>query len=995
MHIQFMCLSRSMHSTRNTLIILLTIIGTASFFRGGGACVPSERAALLAFKKGITSDPAKFLSSWSGWDCCRWRGVVCSNRTGHVLKLHLGNPDPDIDFDTGYSTSYENALSGEISPSLLSLGYLEYLDLSMNYWGGETSPMPLFLGSMKNLRYLNLSGIHFSGSVPPQYGNLSKLQYLDLGNTVESADLTLFRNLPMLQYLGMSQIHLSSIADWPQKLNMIPSTDQSLPHLNLTKLEKLDLSGNDFNHSIASCWFWKATTLKYLKLSSTSLFGQLNDAPENMTSLQVLDLSCFPFTQVVDLEHDGHYYQPDSRENNLYTLQMVGNFKNLCSLQILDLSDSYKSGDLTMLLESLPQCAWGKLRGLHLSCNNFTGTLPNLIEHFTSLRTLELNDNKLSGRIPPGIGKCTRLSTLHIYNNHLNGSVPTEIGVLAYLTSLDVSNNQLSGVITEEHFKGLTGLRTLDLSYNNNLRVIVEGGWLPPFRLEYGVFASCQIGPLFPAWLRQQLSISHLDFSSTGMKDKIPEWFWSTVSQATYLDISDNELTGSLPAHLDDMAFTRLNLSSNHLTGPVPPFPRNIKTLDISSNSFSGILPLSEAPELSILLMFSNQISGRIPESMCNMTLIDLDLSSNILEGEIPQCFANLELGFLLLSNNSLTGMFPTVLGNNTRLKMLDLSWNQFFGQLPTWIGERKCLSFLRLGHNMFSGNIPLEIGYLTSLQFLDLSSNNLSGVIPQHLANLSGMTTLTADQRGIFGYHTTNRWGNKVLDVIDEDQFDELLLIIIKGQQLKYGKGLDYFVSIDLSDNSLSGEIPIDITSLDALINLNLSSNHLRGKIPNKIGAMKSLESLDLSKNKLSGEIPSSLSNLTSLSYMNLSYNNLTGRIPSGRQLDTLNADNPSLMYIGNNGLCGPPLQKKCSGNGSFIHGNGTSYYRNELEPLSFYLGLVVGVVVGLWMVFCALLFKKTWRIAYFRLFDKFYDTVYLSIVLKWASLTRNASVE
>lgn len=158
-------------------------------------------------------------------------------------------------------------------------------------------------------------------------------------------------------------------------------------------------------------------------------------------------------------------------------------------------------------------------------------------------------------------------------------------------------------------------------------------------------------------------------------------------------------------------------------------------------------------------------------------------------------------------------------------------------------------------------------------------------------------MTTLTDHVQGIYVLNT--RLENQVLDITKEDQFNELLLISTKGQQLKYGKALEYFVSIDLSDNSLSGEIPRDIASLDALINLNLSANHLSGKIPNKIGAMKSLESLDLSENKLSGKIPSSLSNLTSLSYMNFSYNELSGMIPSGRQLDTLNADNPSVLHL------------------------------------------------------------------------------------------------
>ncbi|KAL6885642.1 hypothetical protein ACP4OV_010421 [Aristida adscensionis] len=163
---------------------------------------------------------------------------------------------------------------------------------------------------------------------------------------------------------------------------------------------------------------------------------------------------------------------------------------------------------------------------------------------------------------------------------------------------------------------------------------------------------------------------------------------------------------------------------------------------------------------------------------------------------------------------------------------------------------------------------------------------------------------------------------------------------------------------------------------------------------MPEKLGALQSLESLDLSKNKLSGGIASSLSNLTALSYLNLSYKNLSGRIPSGHQLDTLNTDNPSIMYIGNSGLCGPLLQKNCSGNGSFIHGSHISY-REELDLLTFSFGLVLGLVVGLWTVFCALLFKKTWQIAYFRLFDKLYDRIYVFVVVKLASLTRNAAEE
>lgn len=198
--------------------------------------------------------------------------------------------------------------------------------------------------------------------------------------------------------------------------------------------------------------------------------------------------------------------------------------------------------------------------------------------------------------------------------------------------------------------------------------------------------------------------------------------------------------------------------------------------------------------------------------------------------------------------------------------------------------------------------------------------------------------------------------------------------------------------VSIDLSLNHLTGEIPDEITSLNGLLSLNLWWNHLSQKIPVKIGDMKSLESLDLSRNNISGEISTSLSDLTYLSSLDLSYNNLAGRIPIGRQLDTLYAEDPS-MYDGNSRLCGPPLQRNCSGNSPPEHVN-QQRSENSYDPvIFFYIGLTSGFVVGLWLVFCAFLFKRAWRYAYFRLFDELCDKVYVFVVVTWGRINTKAT--
>ncbi|XP_052137388.1 receptor-like protein EIX2 [Oryza glaberrima] len=214
---------------------------------------------------------------------------------------------------------------------------------------------------------------------------------------------------------------------------------------------------------------------------------------------------------------------------------------------------------------------------------------------------------------------------------------------------------------------------------------------------------------------------------------------------------------------------------------------------------------------------------------------------------------------------------------------------------------------------------------------------------------------------------------------------------VATKGQERQYNERNVEVVNIDLSSNFLTGRIPEDIVSLRGLVNLNLSRNHLSGKIPYGIGAMRSLASLDLSDNKLYGDIPPSLSTLTFLSYLNLSYNNLTGSIPSGSQLETIYNQHPDI-YNGNSGLCGPPLQKNCSSNNVPKQGHmertGQGFH---IEP--FFFGLVMGLIVGLWLVFCTLLFKKSWRVAYFRFFDKMYDKAYVLVVVGWARLTRKTA--
>ncbi|KAL6843000.1 hypothetical protein ACP4OV_027313 [Aristida adscensionis] len=364
------------------LILILTAIASLVQSHGlqhhplgrhaGGACIPQERDALLAFKRGITSEPTGLLSSWredGDHDCCRWRGFWCSNMTGHVLKLRL------------------------ISRSLHLLDRLVCLDLSLNNLQGSTCRIPTILGSLKHLKYLNLSGIPFSGSVTPHLGNITNLRYFDLSfmGPTHSTDMSPLRHLHFLQYLDLYVVNLSTVDDWAHVVNMIPSlsyidlsdcsltsANQSLLHLNLTNLEELNLSFNYLDHPIASSLFWNVTHLKHLILASSGLYGPIPSAIQDMISLQMLEIS-----NTSDVSSD-------NRPKFIFTV----NLRNLSNLECLYIKGNFFDGDITELIgchNVRPTCRenW--------TCHTIMSVLPNWTGNLISLSYISLSNNNING----------------------------------------------------------------------------------------------------------------------------------------------------------------------------------------------------------------------------------------------------------------------------------------------------------------------------------------------------------------------------------------------------------------------------------------------------------------------------------------------------------------------------------------------------------------------------------------------------------------------
>ena len=234
---------------------------------------------------------------------------------------------------------------------------LEVIDAGYSQIKGH---IPMGIGSLKNLNWIELRGNILSGNIPSTIGGLESLQRLHLeDNKIEG-----FIPEQLCQLKNLGELFLSN--------NKISG---SIPNCigNLNLLQRLNLSHNGLTSSIPLN-VWSLEDLLFLDLSSNSLGGSLSS---NMTKLAVIEH--------VDLSRN-------KITGNVPSI--IGTFE---SLGYLNLSMNSFQGDI-------PQ-SFGQLKGLDkldLSKNNLSGAIPKSLEALTYLKYLNLSFNKLSGEIPSG-----------------------------------------------------------------------------------------------------------------------------------------------------------------------------------------------------------------------------------------------------------------------------------------------------------------------------------------------------------------------------------------------------------------------------------------------------------------------------------------------------------------------------------------------------------------------------------------------------------------
>ncbi|CAI7840655.1 unnamed protein product, partial [Closterium sp. NIES-53] len=163
----------------------------------------------------------------------------------------------------------------------------------------------------------------------------------------------------------------------------------------------------------------------------------------------------------------------------------------------------------------------------------------------------------------------------------------------------------------------------------------------------------------------------------------------------------------------------------------------------------------------------------------------------------------------------------------------LDLSAASLLGDLAFQdppLGALTSLQRLQLADNLFSGSIPDSLSSIRSLQVLELANNDLDGIIPPTLfSNLPSLAT------------------------------------------------------VDLSDNTLSGPLPQDVSAMQSLLSLDVSGNRLEGPLPDNLSQLRQVSQLVLDGNKgLSGSLsPAVLGSLPSLQVISARGCSFSGFLP------------------------------------------------------------------------------------------------------------------
>ncbi|WP_297092238.1 C39 family peptidase [uncultured Draconibacterium sp.] len=612
------------------------------------------------------------------------------------------------------------------------------------------------------------------GELPESIGNLSALQYLDLGGNQISG--TLPASMGNLSSLEVFHIW------WNQLSGNIPEELGNIPFLTV-----LNLSGNMFDGEIPQ-WIGQSQSLGELMLEYNNFSGAI---PESLCSTPVHAVSfqgnlfdstscpaigCLIENGVTFIDDEAQMQQDGYR----LTVDCGYNLNPVSSQDSLALVALYHATDGDNWYYNInwlngPVYTWGgvvvengRVVTLDLGGNNLNGPIPPEFYNLTAIRTIALSNNNLTGTLSSAIENFTDLKYVYFQNNALEGSIPAEFGAHSQLVHLILYGNQFSGTIPAS-LGNCTDLQYLYLHYNN-------------------------LSGSIPTELGQLTAMEILVLGNNDLTGEIPASFGNLSSlQRLY---AENNSLSTLPSELCNTPIWQTNLSGNLFDSTSCSamsclVAQGVSFTDYYQEQQSGysllldcgfnLNPCSEADSLALIDFYTatngdnwlnndDWMDGPVYTwygiTVENGRVTSIDLPENDLNGAIPASIGQLDgLTELLLNGNDIGGTLPDEMGNLTQLEVLWLEYNQLDGALPTalcglplmeanfeynWLDENSCGAFTCMINSGVSFPNPVQM------------QNN-----DYQLISCVSDTSAYCENIGLVG--DFNQWGNFGSDILFE----------------------------------------------------------------------------------------------------------------------------------------------------------------------------------------------------------------------------------
>lgn len=750
---------------------LLQLLVVVLFSRGNAATPQSQIETLYAlynqtngenwkWKNEALNGPIWSFNSLNQQDPCNtnnvpWQGITCSLSPNRCKTSTCYIEKIDLEF---------YRLVGYLPMDIYALTSLTRLVLQRNQLQGS---IPSMVGLLTNMKIMQMSTNSFTGSIPSSIGSLFQLQYFSIDNNEITGSIpSSIGLLSQLESFYVSYNHItgslpSSIGFLPKLLdffvpyNLITGTIPS-SYGSLSQLLDFSISSNVITGTLPSS-LGSMSQLQTFSITSIAVTGSLPLSLGSLSQLQSLYINFNAITGFIPSTFGSLSQLQDLvLSDNRITGPIPSSLGNLTQLQIFDIHNNQITGSIPPILGSL-----FRLQYFYISGNDITGSIPSTLGSFFQLLYFSIADNHLTGSLPPTLGSFFRLQHFYISNNHITGSLPSSFGSFSQLQVFYCDSNQMTGSIPSS-FGSLSQLIYFYISDNQIT------GSVPP---SLGLLSQLQYFHIQNNYITGSLLLLPNNMTQLRQFHAQKNHLSSTISlqlcsfpELEQLFLQQNQFVGSLDMLVScliqsssPLRLENLDVSGNQLSGSIPDplFFSSLRSIALSVNCFEGELPRSVCTAGNIrTLSLDGLRSSRDCKTQSIVPFTKISIGS-MMEGSIPDCIWNLlNLTTLHLSGNGFKGKIGERTLPISRLVDVSLSHNYLSGEIPNWLLSQPNMENLDLSHNKFTGDLDAirkswinqNIVRVNTTKALKLSVNRLSGRLPSMMKIYSTLDILSGN---------------------------------------------------------------------------------------------------------------------------------------------------------------------------------------------------------------------------------------------------------